>query len=348
MFNHSKERMMKKLIFLTILIPVLFAFMSSCEESATEPEPPPPTAKAVYVLNAIATSISVIDLVEDEVFNDVVTVGLWPNQLVYRKGKVYCVNSGTNNIMIFDADTWDDEAPVELGDGNNPMNMVFYDDNVAYVACSVSEKVLQVNMSSKTVTKTIDAGVGATGIALANGKVYVTNTAFDGVNWTYGQGTVTVVDGASGDVVTTIDVATNPQAAAVSSDGMVQVSCTGNYVDEMGAVSIIDPTTDTVTETIDIGGTPGSMSISIVDDLGYLAVWGAGCLVYNTDTYDIVHGPDDYFLGKGGSGVLADTEGNVFVSVWEDDQVIKLDKDNTVLATYNVGDSPSALASKVE
>jgi streptogramin lyase len=339
---------MKNLIFLLILIPVLFAFMSSCEESVTEPEPPPPTAKAVYVLNSTATSISVIDLVEDEVFNNVATVGTWPNQLVYRKGKVYCVNSGSNNIMIFDADTWQSETPVDLGVGNNPMNMAFYDDNIAYVACLVSEKVLQVDMSSKTVTKTIDAGVGATGIAIANGKVYVTNTAFDGVNWTYGRGTVTVVDGASGDVVTTINVATNPQAAAVAPDGMLHVSCTGNYDDVMGKVSIINPATDAVTETVEIGGSPGSMSISFPDNLGYLAVWGAGLLVYNTETHDIVNGSDDYFLGKGGSGVLADTEGNVFVSVWDDDQVIKLDKDENILATYNVGDSPSALASKVE
>ncbi len=339
---------MKKLVFLLILIPVLFAFMSSCEESVTEPEPPPPTAKAVYVLNSAAFSISVIDLVEDEVFNNVATVGTWPNQLVYRKGKVYCVNSGSNNIMIFDADTWQSETPVDLGVGNNPMNMAFYDDNIVYVACLVSEKVLQVAMSSKTVTKTIDAGVGATGIAIANGKVYVTNTAFDGVNWTFGQGTVTVVDGASGDVVTTINVVTNPQAAAVAPDGMVHVSCTGNYVDVMGKVSIINPATDAVTETFEIGGSPGSMSISFPDNLGYLAVWGAGLLVYNTETHDIVNGPDNYFLGKGGSGVLADTEGNVFVSVWDDDQVIKLDKDENILATYNVGDNPSALASKVE
>jgi len=339
---------MKKLVFLLILIPVLFAFMSSCEESATEPEPPPPTAKAVYVLNSAATSISVIDLVEDEVFNNVATVGTWPNQLVYRKGKVYCVNSGSNNIMIFDTDTWQSETPVDLGGGNNPMNMAFYDDNIAYVACLVSEKVLQVDMSSKTVSKTIDAGVGATGIAIANGKVYVTNTAFDGVNWTYGQGTVTVVDGASGDVVTTINVATNPQAAAVTPDGMVHVSCTGNYVDVMGKVSIINPATDVVTETVEIGGSPGSMSISFLANLGYLAVWGAGLLVYDTETKAVVNGPDDYFLGKGGSGVLADTEGHVFVSVWDDDQVIKLDKDENILATYNVGDSPSAMASKVE
>ncbi len=343
---------MKKLIFLLILIPVLFAFMSSCDELATEPEIPSPTAKAVYVLNSAANSISVIDLVEDEVFNNVATVGKWPNQLVYRKGKVYCVNSGSNNIMIFDADTWDSETAIDLGDGHNPMNMVFYNDNIAYVACLISEKVLQVDMSSKTVTKTIDVGVGATGIALAEkeGKVYVANS---GYSWPdYGQGTVTVIDGATGDGITTFDAGINSQAVGVAPDGMVHVVCTGNYgfadPPVWGKVLIIDPATDAVTETVEVGGSPGSMSISFPDNLGYLAVWGAGLLVYNTETHDIVNGSDDYFLGKGGSGVLADTEGNVFVSVWDDDQVIKLDKDENILATYNVGDSPSALASKVE
>ena len=45
---------------------------------------------------------------------------------------------------------------------------------------------------------------------------------------------------------------------------------------------------------------------------------------------------------------MTDTEGNVYVSVWDDDQVIKLDKDANVLATYNVGDCPAGMAMKTE
>jgi len=339
---------MKKLILLTLFIPALLMFLGGCEDSATEPEVPPPTAKAIYVLNSASESISVIDLATGQVTNDVVTVGSWPNQLVYHKGKVYCVNSGSNNIMVFNADTWTAEAPIDLGAGNNPMNMAFFDDNVAYVAWSISNKVLQVNVSSKAVTKTIDAGVGATGIAIAMGKVYVTNTAFDGVNWTYGQGTATVVDGASGNVVTTVNVGTNPQSAAVAADGKVHVSCTGDYFSSFGQVHIIDPATDTAGDIVDVGGSPGNISISTMDNMGYLAVWGAGLLVYNTETKAVVYGGDAPLLGKGGSGLIADTEGNVFVSVWADDQVVKLDKDGTEVATYDVGDSPLSLASKIE
>ena len=104
-------------------------------------------------------------------------------------------------------------------------------------------------MSSKTVTKTIDAGVGATGIAISNGKVYVSNTAFDGQNFSYGQGTVTVIEGATGDVVTTINVATNPQSVEVAPDGMLHVTCTGDYFSTWGKVEIINPDSRTLSSS---------------------------------------------------------------------------------------------------
>jgi sugar lactone lactonase YvrE len=53
------------------------------------------------------------------------------------------------------------------------------------------------------------------------------------------------------------------------------------------------------------------------------------------------------FLGKGGSGILVDTEGYVWVSVWDDDQVVKVNSTGTVLKTYNVGDSPMSLAQRI-
>jgi hypothetical protein len=339
---------MKKFIsMVAILTLISFAFLACEEDEPTQPQTSQ-TATALYVLNAIGVSISQVDLETNEVTNDIVTLGTWPNQLVYRKGKVYAVNSGSNNIMIFNADTWAPEAPLALGAGNNPMNMVFYNDNIAYVSCSVSNKVLQVDFSSKTVTKTIDAGVGATGIVYANNKIYTANTAFNGANYTYGQGTVTVINGQTGAKIKDINVFTNPQDLAVAPDGKVHVVCTGDYFSQFGKVAIIDPASDMMVDSVIVGGTPGIIRISTPDKLGYLASWGMGCLVYKTDTKEITHGEDDYFLGMGGSGLYVDPLGNVFVSVWEDDQVIKVDKDGTVLNTYNVGDSPSNLASKLE
>ncbi len=332
------------IIGLMVLLAVI-GFLA-CEEEPTKSETPE-ASSAIYVLNSASTSISVIDLEADTVYNDVATVGTWPNQLVYRDGKVYCVNSGSNNIMVFDAGTWEAETPIALGDGKNPMNMAFYDDQTAYVTCSMSNQVLKVNVSSKSVEAEANAGVGATGIAIAQDKVYVTNT---GYVWgsPYLQGTVTVFDAITGDSLKTIDVGTNPQGIAEDASGLLHVSCTGDYGETPGIVSIIDPATDTVVDSVNIGGTPGMIAISQDDNLGYLSVWGAGCMVYNTADKSIVNGPNDMFLGKGGSGILVDTEGYVWVSVWDDDQVVKVNSSGTVEATYDVGDSPMSLAQRIE
>ncbi len=338
---------MKKFFVLMISLFFVLGLFTGCDEDSPTKSEAPPTATALFVLNSSATSISVVDLETGTVYNDAATVGTWPNQIVYIGGKLYCVNSGSNNIMVFNPDTWAIET-ISLGPNNNPMNMAFYDENTAYVACSVSNKVLKIDLAAKAVTKTIDAGVGATGIAIADGKVYVANTAFNGSNYTYGQGTVTVVDAATGNFIKTLNVATNPQAVGVTSDGMINVVCTGDYFSQFGKIAIINPATNTVVDSIEVGNSPGSISISHSDDMAYLGIWGAGILSYNTSTKVIENGSDDLLLGKGGSGVVTDTEGNIFVSVWEDDQVVKIDSDGNVLATYNVGDSPLSLTIKVE
>jgi len=338
--------MRRTLTYLIIICGFLF-LITACEDEPTKTETPA-VSKAIYVLNSAAASISVIDLEENKVYNNVQTVGTWPNQLVYRGGLLYCVNSGSNNIMKFDASTWEAKTPIALGSGKNPMNMVFYSDQVAYVSCSMSNEVLKLDMTSGAVTKTINAGVGATGIEIVNDKVYVSNTGYAGWGVPYLTGTVTVINAVSGDSLKSINVGTNPQSICLAKDGKLHVSCTGNYGDIAGVVSVIDPATDTVVKTVNIGGAPGLIALAPDANLGFLSVWGAGALVYNTSTYAIVNGPASMWLGKGGSGILVDTEDHVWLSVWDDDQVVKAGTDGTILATYNVGDSPAALAQKID
>jgi YVTN family beta-propeller protein len=339
---------MKKLIVMLLGSLLMFTMFTGCEDDPKKEEAPV-TASALYVLNAGGQSISVVDILENQVYNNVATVGTWPNQLLYKDGKLYCVNTGSNNIQIFDVDDFA-AAPqvIDLGNGKNPQNMVFVDDNIAYVSCSLSESVLKVNVSSKTVLAEINAGSGCTGIALSEDKIYASNTAYDAATYGYGQGTVTVINTANDAVIKTINVDMNPFGIATAPDGKVHVVCTGDYWSTFGKVKIIDPATDTIVGTIDIGGSPGNLSFSEADNLAFLTVWGMGCLTYDTETLAPVNNSDNPFLGKGGSGAAADKDGNIFVSVWDDDQVLQLDKGGIVLNTYNVGDSPSALAMKLE
>ena len=339
---------MKKLLILGLSALFVLMIFSGCEDEP-DLEEAPVTATALYVLNSGGQSISVVDLETREVYNNVATVGTWPNQLVYRDGLLYCVNSGSNNIMIFDVDDFS-LAPelIDLGSGNNPQNMVFVSDDIAYVSCSISEKVLKVNVTTKTVLKTIDAGVGCTGITEIDGKIYASNTAYDATTWGYGPGTVTVINTATDAVSSTIDVGLNPFSLGVAPDGNIHVVCTGDYWSAWGKIMVVDPATDTIVDSLATLGSPGSIGFSEADDMAFLTIWGSGCLTYNTETMTMVNDTSNFFLGKGGTGIAADGDGNIFVSVWDDDQVILLDKDGTTLDAFDVGDSPAALALKVE
>lgn len=331
---------MKKL---AVVFTVIFTLIAVA--GCFNPPYTPPTGAdanvAVYVLNSAATSISVIDLEEDSVYNNVATVGMWPNQLVYRDGKLYCVNSGSNNIMIWDVSTWTAETPIALGDGNNPMNMVFYSDDVAYVACSMSNAVLKIDMTTKSVTETMNAGTGCTGIAIANDKVYAANTGYNGWGNPYLPGTVTVFNAVSGDSITTIDVSTNPQAIDVDATGKLHVICTGDYgSSSWGAISVIDPATDAVTATYDLGySSPGSIAIDVVNNLGFCGAWGMGAVAYNTSNGTVTNAS---FAGHGGSGIMYFD--GVWLSDWDADKVYKYNNAGTVIDSFAVGDSPAALA----
>lgn len=339
---------MEKLLKVGLLFSLVSLIFAGCgDDEVTAPDTTASTAE-IYVINVLGNTISTINLETSTVTNDVAVTGTFPNSLVYRNGNLYLINSGSNDIRIFDVMTWQEEAPIDVGAGNNPMNMVFFDDNTAYVSALLTNSVLKINMVTKAVDAVIEAGIGTTGLALASGKIYATNTAFDGATFTYGPGTVTVIDGASGSVISTISVAMNPQSAAVAPDGMVHVLCTGNFFSVFGRVYVIDPATDTVVDSILVQGSPGVIGISGLDNLGYLADWGKGALVYNTETYLVVNDTANYFLGAGGSGILVGIEGNVFISDWDGNRVVMLDKNGTILNDFSVGDSPGALALRTE
>ena len=332
--------------FITIFLIMFLMSLTACQESQVTEPLNPQTSNAVYVCNAGASSLSVIDLETGKVTNDLTTIGTWPNQLVYENKRVYCVNSGSNNISIFNTISGENEQPIELGSGQNPMNMVIFDNNWIYVTCLLTNRVLQVDRASKSVVKAVGCGIGTTGIVAANGKIYASNSnaVFNNTAVVYGPGSVTVIDGVSADSLSTIAVATNPQVVGRSSNGNVHVLCTGNYADDWGKIFVINPQSDEIIDTIEIGGSPGGMDVASISGVGYLSYWGLGLLSYNTHDNALINNAPAYLLGKGGSGLVSDENGNVYISVWEENQVIKISRSGEVLDGWSVGLNPQALA----
>lgn len=319
-----------------ILATLTMILFTACWLNPSGPASGVASNEAIYVINGGSLTISVIDIEEDSVYNDVALTGNWPNQIYYWGDKLYCVNSGANNVSIYDTETMAAAGVIDLGAGVNPMEMVATDDGLAFVSGLISQNVLKVDLTTNTVIDSFDAGIGATGIIIANDKVYVSNTGYDAVTSTYAPGTVTVYDIASSAVVATVPVATNPQDLAVDTDGRVHVLCTGNYFSEWASVKVIDPLNDSVVDSMNLGAN-NAASVLFIDqekNTAYAGSWGGGTFAYNAETMTVV---DSSFTVKGTNGIAVDEDGYIWVSNWGTNAVYRYDSLGEYVDSVAVG-----------
>jgi YVTN family beta-propeller protein len=310
--------------------------------------------KTAFVINGLAETLSRIDLKTGDVFNDVVSLGKTPNQIVIQGDRGYVVNSGSksipgsNTIQIVDLAGDSILGTIALGDSNNPWNIAFYNDSIAYVTNYESHRVFRINVAAREVTDTIPVGLSPEGLCVVGNRVYVTNTACDPVTYAYGQGTVYVIDVTSNTVTDSILVSTNPQAVALDPDGELNVVCTGDYWSIWGEILVIDTVTLSVTDSIDIGGSPTGITIAS-NGRAYIGAggWVSEGYVYTYDTHTngILRGSDSAIVvGIGVMGIACDQDNNAHICAFMSDSISVIDSTDASVCAYGVGDGPQSIA----
>jgi len=303
---------------------------------------------SAWVINSLAETLSRIDPLTGTVENDVLTLGLAPNHMVIQGDVAYVVNSLSNDIQIIHLGTRTTLATIDLGPNNNPFHMALVGTQKAYVTNLVSDKVAVLNLDSKEVVRWVPVGRAPEGVVSDGHYAYVANTGFDPNTFTYGQGTLSVINIQTDSVVATIPVPTNPQYLALDPRGFLHVSCTGNYADIPGKMVIVDTYTFRVVDTLDVGGTPGV--ITLAGEKVYVAAGGwatEGYLFsYNAETHEIYHDASNPLkMRVGVISVSYDNQGHLYVANFSDDTVQMLDVEtDTVMATFLVGDGPVWIA----
>ena len=311
--------------------------------------------KTAWVVNGASSSenLSRINLETNEVFNDVVSVGKTPNQIVIRGNKGYVVNSDqtSNNIQIVNLDADSTEGYIEITQPySNPWHMAFLNDTIAYVTNFNVNTVSVVNVIAREVTDTIEVGIGPEGVAVVGNKVYVTNTEWDTLTGTYGQGTVSVIESTTDSVVKVINVGINPQDLALDADGELNVVCTGDYWLIPGRIYVINTVSDSVVDSIAIGGAPTAIAIT-PRGVAYLAAGGwypsdyGFVYTFDTETNQVLRGPDNPILvGKGALGVGCDKDNYAYSCNFMANNVSQIDTNDVLVRTFSVGDGPVYIA----
>ena len=300
-----------------------------------------------FVVNGSSETLSRIDLQTGSVQNHIITTGPVPNQIAYYDGFLYVVNSGSASLQIIDAANPHTTAEIPLPLNSNPMNVAFNQQS-AYVTSYANDLVYKIDLNSQSVVDSYSVGVSPAGIIVFGGKLYVANTGFDRINFIFGQGSVTVIEIASGGRVAQINVAKNPQALIAAPDNFINVICTGDYSSVTGRIYFINSESNVLTDSLAIGGQP---YWPCIDGLGivYLSAggWSSNGIVlsYNAISRSVLRGTGNPILvGLGSMGLAMDSTG-LFYSVGQmANSVTRFDGNGQVQGTFGVGAGPVSIA----
>ncbi len=195
--------------------------------------------------------------------------------------------SHTIPLPAADAPKRDEEIPAGLAQTRDGRRL--------FVCCNLSNHLLEIDTATGAVLRTFDVGVAPFDVVLARGKAYVSNwggrrpgpgdpagpagrgtvVRVDPVRFIASEGSVSVIDLASGQVTSEILTGLHASALALAPDGNYLV-CANAASDNL---SVIDTKNDTVVETIwakngpaDLfGASPNALAFSPDGDTLYVA-----------------------------------------------------------------------------
>lgn len=334
---------------MAIIVLILTIFFFGCD-SDSETTKVAPVSKAIIAVNSLGKTLSIVNLETEEIQNNIVGVGLSPNQVVLKDSLVLVVNSQSNDLTAFYFNS--NDSLVTLGtfplaedsENKNPWLLEVTDDSTFYVTNWLENTVSKISLTDFSFKKVIPVGAFPQSLKKIGNKLLVGNT-----NYPH-RGTISILDLATDSIEKTIQVGVNPQDIEITPNGKIHVVCTGNYAEIVGKIFVLDETTFEVTDSLEVGGTPSDLEI--VNGIGYLASGGfevlgfaSGIVLsYNTETLELLRGFDNPIRTDfGASRIVSDSEGKIYVSCFDDDSINILEADS-VTTKYVLGDGTQGIA----
>jgi hypothetical protein len=218
-----------------------------------------------------------------------------PTTAAIRGRRVAVPLGGGASVAVVDLDATRVER-VFTFPGGNATGVAWLDDNTVVAANLVHDYVgkFTLDQQNAAITDTTYVTQAPTTVVTVGNRLFVVSSNLDANFQPAGDGVVTVLDGATMDIVGTVTVGRNPQYAALGPDGKVYVVNSGAFgVDTEGSVSIIDPTALAVEATVPgFGSFPGAITID-GDGKAYISSFDYGTVVWDTQTRTFDRGPDD-------------------------------------------------------
>jgi YVTN family beta-propeller protein len=180
------------------------------------------------------SSLSWIDLSNEAVNIDFFTsqngrfLGDTGNDMKVYGSKIYIIVNNSNTVEVINKKDGKSIKQISMTNGaaaKQPRSITFYNGK-AFVTC-YDGFVDVIDTTSLTISQRIPVGSNPEGLAISNGKLFVSNSG--GLNYPAVDSTVSIIDLASYTELDRIVVGKNPGAVQVDSEGDVYVIARGNY-----------------------------------------------------------------------------------------------------------------------
>ena len=180
------------------------------------------------------SSLSWIDLSNEAVNTDFFTsqngrfLGDTGNDMKVYGSKIYIIVNNSNTVEVINKKDGKSIKQISMTNGaaaKQPRSITFYNGK-AFVTC-YDGFVDVIDTTSLTISQRIPVGSNPEGLAISNGKLFVSNSG--GLNYPAVDSTISIIDLASYTELDRIVVGKNPGAVQVDSEGDVYVIARGNY-----------------------------------------------------------------------------------------------------------------------
>ena len=323
-----------------------------------------PDGSSAYVANSQDNTVSVINVATKSV-SSTISVGHVPDAIAFSPdGKTVYVgnsdltctqatpavctygNSGSVSVISTSSGTVTDTLPMGNSATKNegaPSAIAIAPDGSVYVSNGAFNTVSEISPSNNQVTmNSIFVGLAPSAIAMlpaANQPSYPhTNLAYV---TNFDDNTISVVDTATNEVLSSIGVGSGPDGVAVTPDG--SKAYVANF--DANTVSVVDTVVGAVSSTISVGQGPSAVAISPDGSRAYVANFTDGTVsVINTSsdtvtsTINVELDPLAIAISPDGTKVYVANSGSGTVSV------IDTGNDSVTAGNIAVGSGPSALA----
>ncbi len=218
---------------------VLSLLLFACDKDENQPTVTETLDNGILVLceglfQQNNSSLSWIDLSNEAVNTDFFTsqngrfLGDTGNDMKVYGSKIYIIVNNSNTVEVINKKDGKSIKQISMTNGaaaKQPRSITFYNGK-AFVTC-YDGFVDVIDTTSLTISQRIPVGSNPEGLAISNGKLFVSNSG--GLNYPAVDSTISIIDLASYTELDRIVVGKNPGAVQVDSEGDVYVIARGNY-----------------------------------------------------------------------------------------------------------------------